>query len=68
MIRFKVGELMAREKLTQKAVAGATGMRPNTVSQLWHGTAKRLEIDHVDALCKLFKCQPSDLFEYVEEE
>jgi putative transcriptional regulator len=67
MIRIKVAELMGREKMTQKAVASATGMRPNTVSQLWHGTAKRLEIDQINALCKLFRCQPGDLFEYVEE-
>jgi putative transcriptional regulator len=68
LIRFKVGELMARHKMTQKAVAEVIGMRPNTVSQLWHGTVKRIDVDHIDSLCKLFKCQPGDLFEYVDEE
>jgi putative transcriptional regulator len=67
MIRIKVAELMGRNKMNQKAVAEATGMRPNTVSQLWHGAAKRIEMDQIEALCKLFKCQPGDLFEYVEE-
>lgn len=68
MINIKVAEYMGRLKLTKKNVAEATGIRPNTVSALWYGTTKRLEIEHLDALCKLFDCQPGDLLEYLPEE
>ena len=68
MINFKIAELMGRYRLTKKAVSEKTGIRPNTVSALWHGTAKRIEVDHVDKLCSTLKCQPGDLMEYVSEE
>lgn len=68
MINIRVAELMGRHRLTKKALAEITGIRPNTVSALWNGTVKRLEIEHLDKLCAALDCQPGDLFEYVKEE
>lgn len=65
MINIKVAELMGKHKLTQKALAEITGIRPNTVSALWHGTIKRVEIDQIDKLCTALNCQPGDLLEYI---
>ena len=67
MINIKVAEAMGRKKLTKKAVADATGIRPNTVSMYWHGETKRIDIEHLDKLCSLFNCQPGDLLEYVPD-
>jgi putative transcriptional regulator len=67
MIIIKVAELMGKNKLTQKALAEMTGIRPNTISALWHGTIKRIEIDQIDKLCVALKCQPGDLLEYIPE-
>lgn len=64
---MKVAELMGRHRLTKKALSELTGIRPNTVSALWHGTIKRLDIEHLDKLCTALNCQPGDLFEYVSE-
>ena len=66
MINIRVSEIMGRQKLTQKALSEKTGIRPNTISSLWHGTAKRLEIDHLDRLCSALNCDAADLFEYVK--
>lgn len=68
MINIKVSELMGRHKLTKKALSDKTGIRPNTISALWHGTAKRLEIDHIDKLCTALSCQPGDLLEHIPNE
>ena len=68
MINFKVAELMGRHKLNQKALAELTGIRPNTISALWHGTIRRLDVEHIDALCQAFNCQPGKLLEWVPEE
>jgi len=67
MVIIKVAELMGKNKLTQKALAEMTGIRPNTVSALWHGTIKRIEIDQIDKLCTALNCQPGDLLEYIPE-
>lgn len=68
MIQFKVAELMGRHRLTKKALAEKTGIRPNTISALWYGTAKRLDIEHLNKLCVALKCQPGDLVEYISDE
>lgn len=68
MINIKVSELMGRLKLTKKGLSEKTGIRPNTISALWHGTSKRLDVDHIDKLCEVLKCQPGDLMEYVKTE
>ena len=68
MINIRVAELMGRHKLTKKALAERTGIRPNTVSGLWLGTIKRIDIAQMDKLCATLNCQPGDLFEYVPED
>ncbi len=67
MINIKIAELMGRHRLTKKALSEITGIRPNTVSALWYGTIKRLEIDHLNKLCTALSCQPGDLFEYIHD-
>lgn len=67
MINFKVAELMGRHRLTQKALAEMTNIRPNTISALWHGTVKRIEVEHIEKLCIALKCQPGDLLEYIPD-
>ena len=68
MIVIKVAELMGRHRLTKKALSEMTGIRPNTISALWKGSVKRLEIEHLNRLCAALQCQPGELFEYIPDE
>lgn len=68
MINIRVAELMGRSKLTKKMLSDKTGIRPNTVSALWYGTSKRLEVEHINKLCAVLNCQPGDLLEYIPDE
>jgi len=65
MVNIRISELMGKRRLTQKQLAELTGIRPNTISDLWHGRTKRIEISHMEALCKALQCEVGDLFEYV---
>lgn len=67
MIYFKVAELMGKRRMTKQKLSKETGIRPNTVASLWKGESKRIEIKHLDALCKALDCQPGDLFEYIPD-
>ena len=67
MINIKAAEIMGRRKMNQKALADATGIRPATISMLWHGETQRLDISHLDALCRALDCQPGDLLEYLPD-
>jgi len=68
MINIRVSEIMGRQKLTKKALAEKTGIRANTISSLWHGTAKRIEFDQIDKLCSALNCKTGDIIEYVRNE
>lgn len=68
MLVLKIAELMGRHRITQKELSQLTGIRPNTISALWHGTAKRIEFDQIERLCMALHCQPGDLFEYIPDD
>ena len=68
MINIRIAEIMGKRKLTRKAVADVTGIRPNTIGQLWKGEAKRIEIDQLGSLCQALDCQPGDLLEYIPDD
>lgn len=67
LVKIKLSELMGRHKMTQKEVSEKTGIRPSTVSIFYYETIKRIDVNHINELCKLFNCQPGDLFEYIED-
>ena len=57
MIKFKIHILMAEKRMTQKDV----------MNKYYYGTIVRIPTLHIDKLCKLFNCQPNDLFEYIPD-
>ncbi|QHJ69221.1 helix-turn-helix domain-containing protein [Planococcus halotolerans] len=65
---IKVAELLGKNKMSQKELAEKTGIRPATISALFHEKIKRIDIDHIVALCNVFNCQPGDIFVYTEDE
>ena len=67
-IIIKVSDMLGKYKMTQKELAEKTGIRPGTVSLLWHGNIKRLDVNHLNKLCNIFNCQPGDLLEYIPDE
>lgn len=67
MIRIKVSEWLGKRKMTQKELSELTGIRPATISAMYHETTKQIGIEQLNNLCKVFDCQPGDLLEYVAE-
>lgn len=61
-LKIHVSDLLGKHKMTQKELATRTGIRPATISALYHETAKRIELEHIVKLCEAFNCQPGDLF------
>ena len=68
MIKFKIHILMAEKRMTQKDVMEATGITNTVMNKYYYGTIVRIPTLHIDKLCKLFNCQPNDLFEYIPDE
>lgn len=66
MIRCNLSRLMGDKKMKIADVARETGIHRNTVTALYKETAQRIELEAIDALCKLFDCSVGELFERVE--
>ena len=49
-------------------VARETGLHRNTIALLYQETATRVDLDAVDALCKLFNIHLGELFEHMHDE
>ena len=67
MIRIKVSNLLGEHKMTQKALADLTKIRPATISKMYYEETKRFEVKQLDKLCKAFNCEISELLEYVPD-
>jgi len=63
MIRCHLSTLMGRDKLRISDVASKTGLNRSTVTALYNETASRIDLSAIELLCRLFRCQVSDLFE-----
>ena len=65
MIKSRLAVLMAEHPdgpLKMVDIVKATGIRPNTVSDLFHSRMKRIDVNALEDLCEFFVCQPGDLF------
>jgi putative transcriptional regulator len=68
-IRWRLREIMARERMTNKRLAELMGVHPNAVSSLKNqDKMPRIGGDTLNALCKYLDCTPSDLIEYIRDE
>ena len=59
---------MGEKRYTIIEVSRKTGLTTSTISNLYNDKVKRLDFDTLEKLCKLFNCQPNDLFEYIPDE
>ena len=56
---------MGINKMNIQDVREKTGLNRETISNLYHEKSVRIDYDTMEKLCKLFNCQPGDLFEYI---
>lgn len=67
MIKIKISELLGKHKMTQKSLAELANIRPATVSKMYYEEIKRLDIKHINNICKTFDCNVSDILEYIPD-
>ena len=68
MLTNHLSKLMGEKRYTIIEVSRKTGLTTSTISNLYNDKVKRLDFDTLEKLCKLFNCQPNDLFEYIPDE
>ena len=68
MIKIKLSDLLGKHKMTQKALAEQANIRPATVSKMYYEEVKRIDVKHLNNICKTFNCEISELLEYIPDE
>lgn len=68
MIKIKLSDLLGKHKMNQKTLSKLTNIRPATISKMYYEEVKRIDIKHINNICKAFECEISDLFEYIPDD
>lgn len=68
MIRCHLARLMGEHKMRIADVVRETGISRNTITLMYKETAQKIDLEAVDKLCALFKCDISKLFERIVQE
>lgn len=61
MIRILLSTRLGELRWTQADLARKTGIRPNTISDLYHEIADRVSLEHLDKICETLDCDLTDL-------
>lgn len=61
MIRILLSTRLGERRWTQAQLARVTGIRPNTINDLYNEMAERVNLEHLDLICDALGCDISDL-------
>ena len=59
MIKILLSKKLGELRLTQADLARATGIRPNTINELYHEL--RVSLEHLDLICEALDCELDEL-------
>lgn len=67
MIRCNLSRILGERKLKVSDVERGTGVHRHKISALYNETAKKVDLDTVDLICKYLDCSVGELFERVDD-
>lgn len=67
MIKFLLSRKLGELRWTQADLARKTGIRPNTINDLYHGFCERINVEHLNLICEALDCDISEILEYVPD-
>ena len=68
VIRIHLSELLGKQKMSQAELARRTGIRPNTINELYWELVDRINLEHIEKICVVLGCEISDLLEIEPED
>lgn len=57
LLSRKLGEL----RWTQADLARKTGIRPNTINEMYHELCERVNLEHLDLICEALNCDLGEI-------
>ncbi len=61
MIKILLSRKLGELRWTQADLARATGIRPNTISELYNDMAARVSLEHLDLICEALDYELSEI-------
>jgi len=68
MIRILLSTKLGELRWTQADLARATGIRPNTINELYHELVDRVNLEHLNLICEALNCRLDELMVWVPDE
>lgn len=68
MIRILLSAKLGELRWTQAKLSRVTGIRPNTIGELYHELADRVNLEHLDLICKALNCRLDELIVCVPDD
>ncbi len=65
MIKMHLSRILGDRKMSQADLARLTGIRPNMINSMFHGTAKYIRLEQLDRICEVLNCELDELVERV---
>jgi putative transcriptional regulator len=66
-IIVRLDRIMADRKISLNELAERVQMTNVNLSNLKNGKMKGIRFETMNSICKALNCQPSDLFDYIED-
>lgn len=66
-VKIHLSELLGKRKMTQAELARKTGIRPNTINEMYWELIERVNLNHIEMICKTLDCSIGELLEIVEK-
>lgn len=67
MVRVHLSTLLGRKRWSQKYFSEITGIRYNTINDLYHEMSISVKLEHIDIICKTLDCRGDELIEYIPD-
>ena len=68
MIVVNIDVMLAKRRMSVSELSEKVGFTKANVSLLKNGKIRALKMSTLDKLCRVLRCQPADLLEYVESD
>ena len=64
-IRILLSKRLGERRWTQADLARKTGIRPNTINELYHELCNRVSLEHLALICEAMDCDITGIVELV---
>lgn len=67
MIKIHLSKLLGERRITQAELASKTNIRPATINEMYHELVERINLEHLNSICKVLDIEVEDLLEYIPD-